>query len=309
MIHCLVTRYIISYNQRHNCLTDRLESSVVLLLIVIKRSFIFEDVLKIAGRNAKVARYNIHFFQDVFHTVTMVTSHVYKRAAQEMTDVNTSRIIQVVAPGDVNFALGSSNANNDTTVVIQNASSSPDSETICMSLPGFVGGLVMLLLVVVVASLVAAFLFVRVRAIDRKSAGMNSMNYVHPAYITENPELVKVANWRDDDKEYRKENSPRSSALRSSRVTNSERVKDFLRGRFHEWEAAVLLLYYSFSSTPSLYLISIFIIIFLSSLVLSLFFSLIANSVWKRWKASQRIFSDCFLHFWVHQEKFEIFCS
>lgn len=145
---------------------------------------------------------NMHFFQDVFHTVTMITSHVYKRSTEEMTDVNTSRIIQVVAPGDVNFALSSSNANNDTTVVIQNASSSPDSETICMSLPGFVGGLVMLLLVVVVASLVAAFLFVRVRAIDRKGAGINninsmssmsSMNYVHPAYITENPELIKVA--------------------------------------------------------------------------------------------------------------------
>nr|MBE5725564.1 dusky-like [Cucujiformia] len=35
---------------------------------------------------------------------TIVVSHVYKREAQEMTDVNTSRIIQVVAPGDVNFA-------------------------------------------------------------------------------------------------------------------------------------------------------------------------------------------------------------
>ncbi|XP_033225271.1 uncharacterized protein LOC117178125 isoform X1 [Belonocnema kinseyi] len=142
-------------------------------------------------------------FSDVFHTVTMVSSHVYKRSTQEMTDVNTTRIIQVVAPGDVNFALSSSSANNDTTVVIQNASSSPDSETICMSLPGFVGGLVMLLLVVVVASLVAAFLFVRVRAIDRKGFGMhtmnsmnsmNSMNYVHPAYITENPEILKVNN-------------------------------------------------------------------------------------------------------------------
>nr|NVI73351.1 dusky-like protein [Cucujiformia] len=33
----------------------------------------------------------------------VVVSHVYKREAQEMTDVNTSRTIQVVAPGDVNF--------------------------------------------------------------------------------------------------------------------------------------------------------------------------------------------------------------
>nr|NVI73429.1 dusky-like protein [Cucujiformia] len=35
--------------------------------------------------------------------MNIVVSHVYKREAQEMTDVNTSRTIQVVAPGDVNF--------------------------------------------------------------------------------------------------------------------------------------------------------------------------------------------------------------
>lgn len=131
--------------------------------------------------------------------MTLVSSHVYKRAAQEMTDVNTSRIIQVVAPGDVNFALGTTNTSNDTTVVIQNASASADPETICMSLPGFVGGLVMLLLVIVVAALVASFLFVRVRAVDRKNAGMTNANFAHPVYAPENcsmpnPEFVKVAN-------------------------------------------------------------------------------------------------------------------
>ncbi|XP_076752462.1 transmembrane protein dusky-like [Xylocopa sonorina] len=135
---------------------------------------------------------------NIYRTVTLVPSHLYKRAAQEMTDVNTSRTIQVVAPGDVNFALGTTNSSNDTTVVIQNASASTDPETICMSLPGFVGGLVMLLLVVVVASLVAAFLFVRVRAVDRKNAVAGS-GFVHPAYATDNctvpnPEFVKVAN-------------------------------------------------------------------------------------------------------------------
>ncbi|XP_025834132.1 uncharacterized protein LOC112905612, partial [Agrilus planipennis] len=98
--------------------------------------------------------------------MTIVVSHVYKReAGQEMTDVNTSRTIQVVAPGDVNFALNAASSNE--TVVIQSASSA-DPETICMSVPSFVAGLVMLLLVLIVASLVAAFLFVRVRAIDRK---------------------------------------------------------------------------------------------------------------------------------------------
>lgn len=97
----------------------------------------------------------------------VVKPRIYKRDAQEMTDVNTSRTIQVVSPGDVNFALN--NAANNETVVIQSART-VDPETICMSVPSFVGGLVMLLLVLAVASLVAAFLFVRVRHFDRKGA-------------------------------------------------------------------------------------------------------------------------------------------
>ncbi|KAH8240033.1 hypothetical protein KR032_010501 [Drosophila birchii] len=105
--------------------------------------------------------------------IVMKPQRIYKRNAQEMTDVNTSRIIQVVAPGDVNFALNS-NASNET-VVIQSARTA-DAETICMSVPSFVGGLVMLLLVLAVASLVAAFLFVRVRHFDRKGAGMAYVN-------------------------------------------------------------------------------------------------------------------------------------
>ncbi|KAG5893545.1 hypothetical protein JTB14_013630 [Gonioctena quinquepunctata] len=119
--------------------------------------------------------------------MTIVVSHVYKREAQEMTDVNTSRIIQVVAPGDVNFALNA--AQNNETVVIQSASSQ-DPETICMSVPSFVAGLVMLLLVLIVASLVAAFLFVRVRAIDRKGIAQTFVS----ARGYDNAEFVKVAN-------------------------------------------------------------------------------------------------------------------
>ncbi|XP_044740998.1 uncharacterized protein LOC123302220 [Chrysoperla carnea] len=128
-----------------------------------------------------------------YETMTIVVNRVYSRerreTAQEMTDVNTSRTIQVVAPGDVNFALNS--APNNETVVIQSASSNVnDSETICMSLPSFVAGLVMLLLVLIVASLVAAFLFIRVRAIDRKGAVTTFVN----ARPYDNAEFVKVTN-------------------------------------------------------------------------------------------------------------------
>jgi hypothetical protein len=119
---------------------------------------------------------------------TFVVTRIYKREAQEMTDVNTSRIIQVVAPGDVNFALNGA-SNNETVVIQSTSSSAPDSEHICMSVPSFVGGLVMLLLVLVVACLVAAFLFVRVRAIDRKGA---TTTFVSHGY--DNSEFVKVAN-------------------------------------------------------------------------------------------------------------------
>lgn len=119
--------------------------------------------------------------------INVVTTRIYKREAQEMTDVNTSRTIQVVAPGDVNFALNAATSNE--TVVIQSASSS-DPETICMSVPSFVAGLVMLLLVLIVASLVAAFLFVRVRAIDRKGSTTTFVS----ARGYDNSEFVKVAN-------------------------------------------------------------------------------------------------------------------
>jgi len=116
--------------------------------------------------------------------INIVVTRVYKREAQEMTDVNTTRIIQVVAPGDVNFALNAAQSNE--TVVIQ---ATNDPENICMSVPSFVAGLVMLLLVLVISCLVAAFLFVRVRSFDQK--GMLT-TFVHPGY--DNSEFVKVAN-------------------------------------------------------------------------------------------------------------------
>ncbi|BES92586.1 Hypothetical protein NTJ_05395 [Nesidiocoris tenuis] len=124
-------------------------------------------------------------------TFNVVVSHVYKREAQEMTDVNTSRIIQVVAPGDVNFALNAGASNNETVVI--SSAANGDSETICMSVPSFVAGLIMLLVVLVVACLVAAFLFVRVRQIDRKGLATSAAYMHHHAAGYDNTEFVKVA--------------------------------------------------------------------------------------------------------------------
>ena len=138
----------------------------------------------------------------------VIKARVYKREAIEMTDISTERIIQVVAPGDVAFNLngGSSKdaADRDDEGVVVSSSSGLDLDSgrsICMSLPGFAAGLVMLLLVLVVAALVAAFMFLRIRSYSRKAAH----TYIHasvPSSATstarrsaaayDNPEFVKV---------------------------------------------------------------------------------------------------------------------
>lgn len=107
--------------------------------------------------------------------------HVYRRAAQEMTDVSTARVIQVVAPGDVAFNLNSANE----TVVV---SEIPDeASNICMSATGFAAGLVMLLLVLTIACLVACFLYTRVRTFNAKGGVTTFVQGF------DNPEFVKVA--------------------------------------------------------------------------------------------------------------------
>ncbi|XP_065221594.1 uncharacterized protein dyl [Planococcus citri] len=125
-------------------------------------------------------------------TRTFVVTHVYKREAQEMTDVNTSRVIQVVAPGDVNFALNAgSGAANETVVVSSQPASAYEKDSICISVASFVAGLVMLLSVLVVACLVAAFLFVRVRTFDTKNAqAAGATTFVH---TFDAADFVKVA--------------------------------------------------------------------------------------------------------------------
>ena len=89
--------------------------------------------------------------------------------------------MQVVAPGDVAFSLGGQPNSSSESVVVESTSKS-DVDGICMSVSSFVGGLVMLLLLLVVASLVAAFLFVRVRSIHRKTAVFTS-GFENPEYI------------------------------------------------------------------------------------------------------------------------------
>jgi len=92
-------------------------------------------------------------------------------------DVNTSRVIQVVAPGDVNFALNVPNSGNGTNggggngdTVVMSTRSGHSADSVCISVPSFVAGLAMLLSVLVVACLVVTFLFLRVRSMNSAKA-------------------------------------------------------------------------------------------------------------------------------------------
>lgn len=89
-----------------------------------------------------------------------VLKRLYKREAdgQEMADIDMSGVLQVLSPGDVAFHLGSG---NDSFVVSNSAEWDPNN--ICMSLTSLVGGLVMLLGVLVVASMVASFMHCQMR--------------------------------------------------------------------------------------------------------------------------------------------------
>lgn len=74
-------------------------------------------------------------------------------------DIETTKVIQVVAPGDVAFSLGQELANQTATVY----SSPLAGDRLCVPLAGFTVALVALLVLLIVSSLVAGFLFVRVR--------------------------------------------------------------------------------------------------------------------------------------------------
>lgn len=116
-------------------------------------------------------------------------------------DVNTSRVIQVVAPGDVNFALnvpngnGTGNGNGGADTVVMSTRSGLSADNVCISVPSFVAGLAMLLSVLVVACLVVTFLFLRVRSMNNAKTCMVQANqgpYIHGAAF-EAAEFVKMA--------------------------------------------------------------------------------------------------------------------
>ncbi|XP_022242558.1 uncharacterized protein LOC111085937 [Limulus polyphemus] len=108
-----------------------------------------------------------------------------RRQIPEATDIQTQRVIQVVAPGDVDFTLPLSGT-KETPVDVYSSVTEFESSAICMSVPGFVAGLIILLLLLIVSSLVAAFLFLRVRHLTPKDISSDET-----VICNEHPEFLK----------------------------------------------------------------------------------------------------------------------
>lgn len=105
-------------------------------------------------------------------------------------DITTNRVIQVVAPNDVAFDLGSTNQTIVDVYATRSRYEFQDNH-LCMSVPGFAAGLVFLLLVLIISCILSVFLFMRIRSLNGKSSGVSSMDRSALSGY-ENPEFVKI---------------------------------------------------------------------------------------------------------------------
>ncbi|KAI1285943.1 hypothetical protein HDE_11339 [Halotydeus destructor] len=97
----------------------------------------------------------------------------------------TEKVIQVVSPGDVAFALPMMD-DNATTMDISSSRFNNDN-TVCVSTIGLTAGLVLVLMLLVVSSLVAGFLFLRVRQINKMA-----IKCTESAMAADRPEFFKI---------------------------------------------------------------------------------------------------------------------
>ncbi|GAB6023646.1 hypothetical protein CHUAL_008413 [Chamberlinius hualienensis] len=111
-------------------------------------------------------------------------------AQSELSVSTNTKMIQVVAPGDVAFNLGGSTSANETVVVSNYNYDYDGKSSVCLSMPSFVAGLVILLLIVTVACLVASFLFVRMRTYYNGQSKKDNCNNQPPRF--DNLEMVKA---------------------------------------------------------------------------------------------------------------------
>ena len=141
-VYRLIDRYTIPYNK----VVERkpIINSLTKLFLCIGNKFIYTyiNVFKVVRREAAVE----------------------EEGDVDQADIETTRVIRVVAPSDVQFQLS---AEGQEEVVI-NTNSVP-TESLCLDTAAFVGVTISFLMLLIIAVITIVFLWMRIRAIDRKN--------------------------------------------------------------------------------------------------------------------------------------------
>ena len=99
-----------------------------------------------------------------------------------MADVQTEKVIQVIAPNDVQFTLNTreekgeadTDSERESEVTVVSSSNSDnfidaDREAVCIDTAAFVGVTISFLMILIIALITIVFLWMRIKSMDRKS--------------------------------------------------------------------------------------------------------------------------------------------
>ena len=111
--------------------------------------------------------------------MSRVLRHLVRRETTEMADVQTEKVIQVIAPNDVQFTLNTREEKGeaeepDSEVTVVSSSNSDtfidaDREAVCIDTAAFVGVTISFLMILIIALITIVFLWMRIKSMDRKS--------------------------------------------------------------------------------------------------------------------------------------------
>jgi len=110
------------------------------------------------------------------------SEHRVKRAVAEARDIGMDRVIQVVSTRDLAFALEIPGGNDTETIVEAVPVADSDPHRICMSTPGFAATLIVLLAILIISSLLSAFLCLRYRGFGGDRSTMMS-SFENPIFL------------------------------------------------------------------------------------------------------------------------------
>ena len=96
-----------------------------------------------------------------------------------MADVQTEKVIQVIAPNDVQFTLNTreekgktdTDSERDDVTVVGSSDTfiDADREAVCIDTAAFVGVTISFLMILIIALITIVFLWMRIKSMDRKS--------------------------------------------------------------------------------------------------------------------------------------------